>query len=157
MTNFSSQHRGHSEPAAAICPHFTRRESNTLDLNCAIYASVRLLGQGKPHLQVETCIRLGEGISQKFHPMVYWRPDRVGENWARWERRPRPNRVAGWRCWISNFVPVPPRRKRHLPQTSGRRVTPPIPNLACATCAVADLHFQHWEDIAAHILPAIRS
>ena len=45
----------------------------------------KLIGVGEAHLQVETCIRLGAGISHKFNPLVYWRPDKVGEDWARWK------------------------------------------------------------------------
>ena len=45
----------------------------------------RLIGAGEAHLQVETCIRLGAGISPEFSPMVYWRPDKVGEDWVIWK------------------------------------------------------------------------
>ena len=44
-----------------------------------------LIGAGEAHLQVETCIRLGAGISQVFKPMVYWRPDTVAEDWLLWK------------------------------------------------------------------------
>lgn len=43
-----------------------------------------LIGAGEAHLQVETCISLGAAISDKFNPLVYWRPDKVGEDWVRW-------------------------------------------------------------------------
>lgn len=45
----------------------------------------RLSGAGEAHLQVETCIELGQGISDEFNPLVYWQPDKVGESWERWK------------------------------------------------------------------------
>ena len=45
----------------------------------------RLSGAGEAHLQVETCITLGQGISDEFNPKVRWRPDKVGEAWEQWE------------------------------------------------------------------------
>lgn len=44
----------------------------------------RLGGAGEAHLEVETCIRLGQGISDEFNPKVYWRPDNAGEAWESW-------------------------------------------------------------------------
>ena len=45
----------------------------------------QLSGAGEAHLQVETCIELGQGISAAFHPKVYWRPEKVAEPWERWK------------------------------------------------------------------------
>lgn len=44
-----------------------------------------LEGAGEAHLQVKTCIELGQGISPVFHPKVYWRPDKVHKLWKRWK------------------------------------------------------------------------
>ena len=45
----------------------------------------QLSGSGEAHLIVAACIELGQGISQQFDPKVYWRPDYVQEEWARWK------------------------------------------------------------------------
>lgn len=45
----------------------------------------QLSGFGEAHLTVAACIELGQGISQQFDPKVYWRPDYVQEEWARWK------------------------------------------------------------------------
>ncbi len=45
----------------------------------------QLSGAGEAHLQVETCIRLGQGISDEFNPKVHWRPDKVGAEWEQWK------------------------------------------------------------------------
>lgn len=45
----------------------------------------QLSGFGEAHLTVAACIELGQGISQQFDPKVYWRPDHVQEEWARWK------------------------------------------------------------------------
>ena len=45
----------------------------------------RLSGAGEAHLQVETCIELGQGISGEFNPRVYWRPNKVAKQWERWK------------------------------------------------------------------------
>ena len=42
-------------------------------------------GAGEAYLQVETCIRLGQCISNEFRPEVYWRPDKVHKEWERWK------------------------------------------------------------------------
>ena len=45
----------------------------------------RLEGAGEAHLQVKTCIDLGQGVSPVFDPQVYWRPDKVRQPWKRWK------------------------------------------------------------------------
>jgi hypothetical protein len=45
----------------------------------------RLAGAGEAHLQVKTCIELGQEISDEFDPKVFWRPDKVDERWKLWE------------------------------------------------------------------------
>ena len=45
----------------------------------------RLEGAGEAHLQVKTCIELGQCITTPFNPQVYWRPGKVSEPWERWK------------------------------------------------------------------------
>lgn len=45
----------------------------------------QLADAGEAHLQVGACIELGQGISNEFDPKVYWRPDKVHEEWERWK------------------------------------------------------------------------
>ena len=45
----------------------------------------RLAGAGEAHLQVKTCIELGQEISDEFDPKVFWRPDKVDDRWKLWE------------------------------------------------------------------------
>ena len=45
----------------------------------------QLSGAGEAHLQVKSCIVLGQGISDEFNPKVYWRPDKVAKPWERWK------------------------------------------------------------------------
>ena len=44
----------------------------------------RLTGAGEAHLQVDTYIELGQGISSQFDPKVYWRPNLVDDPWKTW-------------------------------------------------------------------------
>ena len=44
----------------------------------------RLTAAGEAHLQVETCIELGQRISIQFDPKVYWRPNLVEDPWKTW-------------------------------------------------------------------------
>ncbi len=45
----------------------------------------QLSGAGEAHLSVSDCIELGQGISDRFDPRVYWRPEKTSELWERWK------------------------------------------------------------------------
>ena len=45
----------------------------------------QLSGAGEAHLQVKTCIELGQNISNEFKPNVYWRPCQAASPWVLWK------------------------------------------------------------------------
>ena len=80
-----NQHQARSRPVDVSCPLYHPQKVDELGSSLRDLCFDRLEGAGEAHLQVKTCIELGQCITMPFNPQVYWRPDKVSEPWERWK------------------------------------------------------------------------
>lgn len=62
--------------------HIERVRSKRSDLEDLCIGS--LVGAGQAHVTRRICVDAGLGISPQFEPEVYWRPDKVKQDWEPW-------------------------------------------------------------------------